>query len=845
MRTNVRLLTFGALGGILLSATRAPLGLDLLTVTAVEGTTAFAFRAAALFTLAIAIAGARMLGSGARPLLLIASLALGYALHGLWLDALAPLGTRFSFAIALTGIFASMFVVSRAEPEPLLAAGEDEASDSPGPGPSIWELVGLALGGAAIAIALETAVRPLRHAGLGLPADDTAFGVGFFAFVLLGAAAFGRLLPVARHGRTVAALAGGLTVLACVVSLNRLHELSDPRVLSGFVSHVGSLFIFDQGEPTIFRVDISHLGTWRVDLLIVGSTLILPGLVLGVVLFAAREAKSWASLLVGASIGMLAYAFLLESAAEPLRFSELTESTHAAWLLTVAAYAAGAGALFVALGASSATARSVGILGALACLVAPSLSSPKDPWLFSAWDQNPAVEPELTIESAEGLLTVEKLRGSLTATLDRDRLTPLPTEEDAEIRRIWRSIDLLGPRDGTERVLFVGQLTASRAESFRRAGVAQVDRTAPWHRHMAVLEELLLNDSETPPGGGIVSLADARESVAKGDYDLVIVPPNYGRRLPTLPAQWDSAPSTMPRNGDWSVPGDTVAVIWLDTASELASTDLGERVLVSMHDFAEPVVGVVLGEPRDGAKLPPGAPRASAPSALSTLRLRGYQRQHRARARLFERLQAAAIGTPEEPMMTALALHYGEQAEVSPFGSWDQGVVTTEEMLTSLREACLVEGELSSELRLFAERIAETLRTVRSPDLILEYIEPIARARGPWFELDYAVLKAYMEFDMVAEVSASLPGLLTARVFDIDLLLLTAVWYRDHDDGEAALDYLTRAHAVQSGRPDVIRTAAFLAHELGDDSAETWLELALELDPDDHEVKELLATYRD
>ena len=843
MRTNVRLLTFGALGGILLSVTRAPLGLDLLTVTAVEGRTAYTFRAAAIFMLAVAIANGRMFSAGLRPLLLLASLALGYSIHGLWLDALAPLGTHLDFVIAVVGILIAMFLVARVSPE--VDESEEPDSVQAPTGPSLWEQTGVVLSGAAVAIALETTARPLRQLGLGLPADDTAFGIGFFVFLLLGAAAFGKFLPIARHGRMVVVLASGLAVLSCIVSLSRLADFSDPKLLSGFVKHFGSLLVFDEGQPTIFRVDISHLGTWRVDLLIAGSSLILPGLLLGVALFAARDSLTFAVLLVGAALGTFATPYFLTSAARPLPFDQLAESSHAAWLMTVAAYAAGIGAVFAAIGARSAAARSIGILGALALAATPSLISPKDPWLFSAWDQNPAIEPDLVIESAEGLLTVEMLRGSLAATLNRDRLTPLPTEEEADAHRIWRSIDLLGTRDGSERVLFVGQQTPSRVESFRRAGVTKVDRTAPWHRHMRALEEVLLSDSEMPPGGEVLSLADARQGLANGDYDLVIVPPNYGRRLPTLPAQWDSAPSTMPRNGDWSVPEGTTAVIWLDSASELASTDLGERVLVSTHNFAEPCVGIVLGEPEHGAELPPGAPRTWAPSALSTLRLRGYQRQHRSRARLFQNLQAAAIGTPHESFMTALALHYGEQSEISPFGSWDQGVVMTEGMLTSLREACLVEGELSPELRLFTEQIAQTLRTVRSPDLILEFIEPITRERGAWFELDHAVLKAYMEFDMEEEVTAQLPMLLTERVLDIDLLLLTAVWYRDHGDKQAALEFLTRAHAVQPGRWDVIRPAALLAHELGDDSAEAWLELALELDPDDHEIKEVLSAYRE
>jgi len=842
MRTTVRLLTFGALGGILLSVLRAPLGLDLLTANAVEGTTTLAFRAAALFTLGLAVANARMLRGGVRPQLLILSLGLGYGLHGLWLESWTPLGTRFEFALALVGIFVAMFLAGRVEPEQTQGEAEEAAEPS---APSLLEQLGLVLAGAAVAIALETTARPLRQLGLGLPADDTAFGIGLFSFVLLGAAAFGRFLPSGSSRRTATALALGASALLCILSLNKLSEFEDTKLLGGFIGNFGSLFIFDEGTPTALRVDVSHIGTWRVDLLLAGSALLVPSLALGAGLFAARSSKTWASLLVGASIGTLASALIIANSSDALSFEQLADSAQAAGRLTIATYLAAAGTLFVALGSGSAGTRSIGIAGALLFAVAPSFAAPRDPWLFSAWPQTPSVEPTVTIDSAEGLLTLEDLRGSLVATLERDRLTPMPTEEEADASRIRRSLDLLAPRDGSERVLFVGQLTPPRAETLRRAGVTQLERTAAWHRHMPALDEVLFRGSSEAPMGEVVALTEARERLANGDYDLVIVPPNMGRRLPTLPAQWDSAPSRMPRSTSWSVPEGTTAVVWLDTASELGSTDLGEHVLVSTEPFTEPCIGVVLGARHGGAGLAPGARRASAPSALSVLRLRGYQRQHRSRARLFERLRLAAAGTEYETWMTTLALHYGEQSEISPFGSWDQGIITTPEMLSALRETCLAEGELTQERRTFAEQVAKTLRTVRSPDLILEFIEPIAKHHGPWFELDYAVLKAYMEFDMEAEVTAQLPALLSERIYDLDLLLLTAVWYRDHGEDQTALEYLTRAQEAQPGRGDVVRPAAFLAHELGDASAEVWLERALEFDPDDGEIRELLSGYRD
>ncbi len=843
MRTKVRLVTFGALGGVLLSALRAPLGLDLLTATAVEGTTAFGFRAAALFTLAIAIAGARLLRTSVPTLPLLMSIGLGYAVHGLWLEALAPLGSRLDFAIALIGIYVAMYFTARSD-DSVESEPNEQPQPKSDPHPTkLLECLGLALGGAAVVIALETTAHPLRQLGLGLPADDTAFGVGFFAFLVLGAAAFGRFFPVRQYGQTVAILTCGVTALACSVGLNRLNELTTPGVLAGFVKQVGSLFVFDEGEPTIFRVDISHLGTWRVDLLLAGTCLILPGLIFGIALFATRDRRSLASLLVGAALGTMAYALLLSNAAEPLSFEALESSSHAAGMLAAACYSAGVGALLVAFGSGSPVARSIGVFGALLLGASPSFLSVKDPWIFSAWDQTPAVEPSLIIESSVGLLTVEPARGSDVLTLDRNRLTPAPVEEEADTRRIRQSLGLLGPLESPPRVLLVGQITPSRAQAFRRFGEIELERTAPWYNHMPAIEKQLFAGSSEVLSGERIALATARERVADGEYDLILIPPTVGRRLPSLPAQWDSAPSAMPRSSSWSVPDGTIAVTWLDTASDLANTDLGERVLISTLPFSEPFIGLVLGEPKGGEPTVAGSARGRAPSGLATLMLRGYQRQHQTRANVFRRLQEASRGSPSESWTSALSAHYGEQTEVNPVGSWDQGIFISDEMLQHLRTVGTDAGELSPSVRLFIEQIAKTLRTVRSPDLVLEYILPIAEAHSPWYELDFAVVQAYMEFDMAEEVEAGLPGLLSADVFDIGFLVTTAFWYRDRGDLEDAFESFRRAQSLQPGRYDVVRPGALIAHELKHQDAEQWLRNALELDPDDHEIRDLLELY--
>ncbi|MFT5287872.1 MAG: hypothetical protein ACI8TQ_004060 [Planctomycetota bacterium] len=835
MRSKVRLITFGILAGILLSTLRAPLGLDLLTATAVDGLTAYSFRAAALLALAFAVGSAQILRGGVPILKLIVSMAIGFALHGLWLDSIAPLGTRWEFAIALGGLFVAMHLIARIQPN--ANASEDAESDvAP---PKLSERLGLMLGGVGVVIALETIARPMRQASLGLPADDTAFGIGFLVFIALGIAAFRRYFPIEKQGRIVAAVMLGVAALACVIGANRLNGFANSNSLTTFIHNIGSLVIFTEGTPTIMRMDISHIGTWRADLLVAGACLLIPALLIGIALAGARDSKSLASLLFGAALGTLGFALIVRGGEVPLSFEDLATTTYIADRINIAAFCAGAGVLLVALGTASSVARSAGIFAALCLGAAPSFIAPSDPWLFSPWDQSPIVAPSLTIDTAEGLFTVEPVRNLPTATLNRERLTPAAWEESGDADRIWQSLDLIKDFEGTPRVLFVGQMTPGRSSVFNRNRTLELERTAPWYRHMPAIDKALFADSTDTPIGTIVPVTDARERLNNGDYDLVIVPPNIGRRLPTLPAQFDSAPTAMPRSNGWSVPEGTIAAVWLDTASELGNTDLGEQVLVSTLPFDDPTIAVVLGDLPANNLTVQGASRLGSPTGLSTLRSRGYQRQHRSRSRLFERLAEASKGTDNELWMNALALHYGAQSEVSPFGDWAQGIEFTDAMLSSLREEALNSKVVRSDVRLFWEQIARTLRDVRSPDLILEFVKPVAEAHSPWYELDYAVVAAYMEFDMDEEVSKRLPKLIEADLYDITLMLLCSKWEEDHDRDAAALDYLRQANAVQSGRWDVVRRAAVISHRLQSEDAASWLQQALALDPEDDELLEM------
>ena len=832
MSTRVRSAAFGVLAGALLSVMRAPLGLDLLRAAAVDGPTSAAFRAAALLAFAIAIWQARLFATTVPVLELAASTLAGYAIHGLFLTSIAPLGTRFEFVIAYVAILAALHVLGRRAAE-----GAGTAAESPRP--RALELLGLAVAGGGAAIAVESLVRRARLLGLGLSQDETVFGVTFLLAVVLGAAAFGRLLPVARRGTGL--LAGGLVLAtaSAVIGSQRLTGYESPELLGGFLSSVGSLFINDPSSP--MRLDLSHLGTWRANGLLAASCLAIPALLTGTALAGAQHPRRLASVLFGAAIATLIFPFVMRSLEQAYTLEALETSELQSSLITIAVRVAAIGAVIAVLFGERGAARVTAIVAATAALATPSLLQFEDAWLFSPWDNAPKVYPRLTVDTADGLFTVEPVRGTLVATLDRRRITPLGWEESGELEQLQRSLALLEGEDGgalaEPRILLVGPLTPARAAAFARYR-AQVDRTAPWQSVIPVLEKVLFADV-SPPLAEPLSLTDAKSRLDAGQYDLVLVPPVYGARLPTLPAQFDSAPGPAPRSHGWSVPDGTLAVVWLDASADLSATDFHQAVLVSTQPFDEPTIGIVVGEVRDGADVFPGAGREAGPTAMTSLRWRAYQRQHMARSSVFGRLARSAAGRPEGDAASFLELHFAVQIESSPFLTDAEKIEFDPVSLEHLRAAALA-GPPSPTVRQLCEAVAEILDARREPGYVLEYLHPIAEAWGPWDVLDYAVVGAYIEFDMDEEVEPRLAELVERDPYNLNLLVRCADWERDQGRAAGESGYLRRVLAVQPSRPEVLVRLARLASEAGAADAEDLLRRALEVEPDEIGLRELL-----
>jgi hypothetical protein len=835
MSTRVRVLAFGVLGGVLLSVMRAPLGLDLLRAAAVDGPTRAAIRAAGLFALAVAIWNARVFARSVAVIELSAAVLVGYAVHGLFLTSLAPLGTRFELALALVVISLLMHFVARSDPDP----SPSEAPSPPGT-PGSLELLGLALAGAGVALALESVARRVRLLGLGLPADDTVFGTTFLVAVMFGGAAFGRLLPIARRGPAL--LTGGLALAAAGAAIGsaRLVSYESAEVLGGFLRSVGSLFTEDPSSP--LRIDVSHLGTWQADAVLGASCLVVPALLVGAALCGARHRRRLAGVVAGAAIGTLAVPFVLRSLERSYDLQALETSELQSALLGSAMRVAAAGAILGALAGTRGLARIATVVVAAVPIATSAALRLEDAWLFSPWDSAPRVYPRVVLDTADGLLTVEPVRGTLVATLNRHRLTPTGWEEQGDADRIERSLALVQHID-EPRVLLVGQMTPARVATFARiAGSdAHVDRTAPWFRAVSALEQTLFQN-ERSPEGELVTLSEAKKRIDAGTYDLVLVPPSFGPRLPTLPAQFDSAPSDAPRSQGWQVPDGTVAVVWVDASAELSATDLGEHVLLTPVPFDEPTVGLVVGRVPAGADVLPGAPRELGPAPGTRLRWRAYQRQHDARARLFARLSRAAVGTPAEDLVAAIGTHFAAQRESSPFLTEAAQIEVDESSLEHMRRWALATPAVPSGSlgRSVCEAFAQILDGRREPGYVLEYVAPIAEAHGPWYVLDLAVVGAYIEFDMDTEVEPRLAALVERDPYNLHVLLRCADWERDHERERGEAEYLRRMLEVQPGRSDALARLAPIAVRLGEPDAEELLRRAVDADPDDSELREML-----
>jgi hypothetical protein len=715
----MRTLLFGALAGLLLSLLRAPLGLDLLQIPAVEGRIALAMRALAL----VVIAGAVLskVSFSLTPRMLFGIL-LGYATHGLLLGSSWAPGSRLGLAAcALLGLVLLVWVARG------LGEGTRETSGSPAPG--FGEMLGLAIAGAGLAAGLELVARHLRLHGTQLPADDSIFGSVLIALLLGGALAFGWVARLALWRRFAPAvlLAGAGALL--YVSLKALGGVTQYAGLREYVRHFG--------------LDTSVHGTPAYDALLAAAFFVAPAFAIGAALPVLEGRKRIFALLLGSVAGLCLVPELFERAPDTLATDKLTFAAQYVVLASITAVLGGAMAL-LCMSEKPSLPRWLALALALACATPAALIDVSQQSVLAPWRTQPVL-PYTYFDTPEGLLTVE---GPLQppeasplllkmVTLERRVIVPGPEGTRAEFVRTDLALGQLPTGASARkdlRALVVGQLTPLLARRLTDSGFAAVDRSAAWWSAMQRVERELFGEIALPPGERLEPAA-ARERIDSGSYDLVLVP-RTSAAPPRLPAL--------------DVPEKTVCVVWLDAASPIASCDLGAQVLVCAQGLENPSLALVVhgrgadtGERYSPQFLGSGAP-ARAPTPLFWLRRREEERADLARAQLFERFAAAAQGTPEERLARGLADVYAVQTHSSPFDSPAQRFELPADALVLLRDAALARKPNAFVTQLW-EWTAEILAQKRWIPQVYAHVEPLALAWAPWPALERVLARADAE----------------------------------------------------------------------------------------------------
>lgn len=838
MKLFLRTLVFGLVAGALLSAMRAPLGLDLVQSSAVLGTTAALYRAAALLALALTTGTRRAIFREHVDVpALLCGATLGYALHGLFVLAHFEPASRLAHGAVLVGATFLLFLVAgRARRTDAVApptpGQKVKAARTGGPDveASRVERVGLVVCGLGAAVAFEHLARHVRLFGMGLPEDDTVIGLVVLAALASGALAFGRaLLP------GPAFLAPGLALGAAATWLGL-------RLLGG-MKHDELYRYLDR-----FGFDYLMLGMLQVTAVLSGAAFVLSGFIAGTALHGAARGGRLPCVLFGAALGVLLFPYLVQATVEPLRGPEIFEHTWAWKLFALGTSCAAVGGFFAALGLSGKRRGAAFAFSALALAVPWAAPRPVT-WVLSPWFPIP-IEPALAVHAPEGFVTVEPERGtSFVVTVDRLRVTPTVEEEAVDAARLSYAWSLLDPElraSGRARVLFVGQLTPPRRDVLAGLGEMQLARTAPWASVLADVEATLfegwkaLEDQPIHP-------SEARRRIAAGDFDLVIAPPVIGPiQYPKsrVRLEWTHGPAPVV---GWSVPRGTLAVVWVDAAAPLAERRLTERVCLAMDGFLHLSLGLLSGEvptapaPGRPALFPTGEAGARVGS-LKLLLTRPKFRSDQNRRDLIARLRHASRGSALEDLATGLALHYGAQVDSSPFETVAQQVELDDEELLAFDRAvrAVAPAPLDAFTRSIWESLAWLFSEKRLPDKALVHLEPLAEAYAPWPVLDRAVARGYQEFDERADAARILTRLVESEPGDIALLVEAGEWSSLAGEHARAIDFLRRANALQPGRYDLRRSLGWVLLRAGEPEGRELIEELARENPEDGELLDWL-----
>ena len=764
----------GFVAGCLLSAARAPLGIDGFQWAAVEGRVSYGWRSAALAAVAIGILLARQ---ATLPVRFLLAGALGFGAHALLLaNAWSPSGPVSLGVTVVLGV-ALLAIPGRRD-------RDVEAETEAGPARYL-ELVGLAGASAGCAIALEGVARHVRLLGGALAQDDSVFAGVLFLLVAAGGLTFGWIAG-ARGLRGVASPVGlAAAAAATFVSLAVVQRLALPDSYRAYLED--------------FRLDPTFRGTLGYDALIGAAAFVAPGLLLGAALFGARGAKRIFAILLGAALGLSLLPGILELAPGSTNADAQPSSTE---LVPLGGLIACGGAVLaiLPLAGRSAVARWSATAAVLA-LGAPALLVPVKPiHVLSPWALR-RTYPLIVLDTPEGLLSVESfglLGGSWTfATLDRRTLSPAVEQIAADAIVLRGSFELLPAARkaaGKLRVLLIGQLTPERARTLAACGAVRVDRTAAWNEAMERVEEVMW--SQVPfelakPEGSILAFAEARRRIAAAEYDLVIALP---------------APGDAPRTGVFDAPASTTVVRWIGLDEPAVARDLGETVALTSDGFDFPVLGLltnaspVEGEGNWAPLLVRAGEPVSAPTPIAWILRRkaerGDARTDAARGAMMARLARAAAGGDRAELVAGLATLHASQERSSQFETPEERLELPAESLARFRAAALA-GPPGPYLRRVWETLARVLVRKRWIEEIYSYLEPVAKAHAPWPALEIALARADLESLAPDDAAARLERIAALGPANFEVFDLLGRAHCARGDGAKALEAWKRAAAVQ------------------------------------------------
>lgn len=853
----MRSFLIGFFAGLVLSALRAPLGLELLQVPATSAGAAMAYRAAALLVVGVGlILGLRSAHERFSSTLMLVGTGVGYQLHWQLMDSPGPYVAQVILSVLMVTLLVAghsgsgdtrpnkgrivvlllaaligWYLINQGFPKAhgdavlvgiagLLALAivgrstgkvpEAPQQDAEAPRAS-GNLTGLALCGAGLALLLEGLARHLRLMGGGLAADDSVFGTVLFTFMIFGAFAFGRPFLASRRRPLVLAGFAALSGLAAWGSLRVIANLATRRGLEVYLLNAP------------LEVDRSLHGTLHYDMLIAAPVLILPAFALGTVIALVRRPIELAALLIGSGAGLACAPRLLQFQWSSV---ELLQESNSVELVLLGGVVAAVGALLTVLTSAELTRKestlgSIIALGGIALCVFPSRQAIR---VLSPWEKREP-QPLAVHEIPEGLLTVElDSNGTPFATLNRRALTAPDNEAPIDTHRIQQAWKMLGEsaEDTHPTVLFVGQLDIARALCLVDLGADRIDRCAPWSDAMPMLEHHLFGGEPSWFPGEILSLGGARQHLERGDYDLVIVAPIAGQ-----------APTT--RN--LASPPDTTVVVWLDAGLGLEQEHLGKNILLSAPHLTALYAAVVHGPQVEAVQLAggrgapafvdPGEPTSGVP-ALLTLTTRKEQRGDLRRRRFCERI---ALAERSPGMGTALAAHFGAQARSSPFLTDAQSVELDPEANT-LFSAAATAAEPDALVIEVIESLADLLGKQRKVEEIDRVLRAPAERHRPWPALEIALAQAALEFLEPEEAVMHLASAHEAFAGSAGSLAMQAEALAQVGDDTAAVRSLDLALALVPHNVELERRLAIALRRSGDARGVQALREALELNPE-------------